>query len=45
MISSEFIKGSVKTIILKILKDEGPMHGYAITGKVGELTRGKIKLT
>lgn len=45
MISSELIKGSLKTIILKLLKEEGAMHGYAITRKVEELTEGKIKLT
>lgn len=45
MISSELIRGSLKTIVLKILKEEGPMHGYAITRKVEELTEGKIKLT
>lgn len=45
MISGELIKGSLKTIILKLLKEEGPLHGYAITRKVEELTEGKIKLT
>jgi DNA-binding PadR family transcriptional regulator len=45
MISSELIKGSLKTIILKVLEEEGPMHGYAITRKVEKLTEGKIKLT
>ena len=45
MISGEIIKGSLKTIVLKLLKEEGPMHGYAITRKVEELTGGKIKLT
>jgi PadR family transcriptional regulator PadR len=45
MISSDLIKGSLKTIVLKLLKEEGPMHGYAITRKVEELTAGKIKLT
>jgi PadR family transcriptional regulator PadR len=45
MIPSDLIKGSLKTIILKLLKEEGPMHGYAITLKVEELTRGKMKLT
>lgn len=45
MISSELIKGSLKTIVLKLLKEEGPMHGYAITKKVEDLTQGKIKLT
>jgi PadR family transcriptional regulator, regulatory protein PadR len=45
MISGDLIKGSLKTIVLKLLKEEGPMHGYAITRKVEELTQGKIKLT
>ena len=45
MIPSDLIKGSLKTIVLKLLKEEGPMHGYAITRKVEELTEGKIKLT
>jgi PadR family transcriptional regulator, regulatory protein PadR len=45
MISADLIKGSLKTIVLKLLKEEGPMHGYAITRKVEELTQGKIKLT
>jgi PadR family transcriptional regulator PadR len=27
------------------LKEEGPMHGYALTRKVEELTRGEIKLS
>jgi PadR family transcriptional regulator, regulatory protein PadR len=45
MISSELLKGSLKTIVLKLLKDEGPMHGYAITRRVEDLTEGKIKLT
>lgn len=45
MISSELISGSLKTIVMKLLKDDGPLHGYAITQKVEELTGGKIKLT
>ena len=45
MISNDLIKGSLKTIVLKLLKEEGPMHGYAITRKVEDLTKGKIKLT
>ena len=45
MISTDLIKGSLKIIVLKLLKEEGPMHGYAITRKVEELTDGKIKLT
>jgi DNA-binding PadR family transcriptional regulator len=45
MISSELFSGSLKTIVLKLLKDEGPLHGYAITQKVKKLTNGKITLT
>jgi len=45
MIPSDLIKGSLKTIVLKLLKEEGPLHGYAITSRVEELTEGKMKLT
>ncbi|HUX58846.1 MAG TPA: PadR family transcriptional regulator [Bacteroidales bacterium] len=45
MISTELLRGSLKTIVLKLLKEEGQLHGYAITRKVEELTEGKIKLT
>jgi DNA-binding PadR family transcriptional regulator len=45
MISTELLKGSLKTIILKVLEENGRMYGYEITRKVEELTAGKIKLT
>ena len=45
MISSELLKGSLKTIVLKLLKENGRMYGYEITRKVEDLTEGKIKLT
>ena len=45
MISSELLKGSMKTIVLKLLKENGRMYGYEITRKVEELTEGKISLT
>jgi len=45
MISSELLKGSLKTIVLKLLKENGRMYGYEITRKVEELTEGKISLT
>lgn len=44
MISSEFIKGSLTTIILKVLEDEGPLHGYGIARKMEILTQGQLKL-
>jgi len=45
MIPSDLIKGSLKTIVLKVLEENGRMYGYDITRKVEELTEGKIKLT
>lgn len=45
MYSSELIKGTLKTIILNLLKDGGRMYGYEITQKVKELTSEKIQIT
>ena len=45
MISSELLKGSLKTIILKLLEENGRMYGYEITRKVEDMTNGKMKLT
>lgn len=43
--SSELIKGTLKTIILKLLGDGNRMYGYEITQKVKELTGDRIQLT
>ncbi len=45
MISTDLLKGSLKTIILKTLEENGPMYGYQLTRKVEELSAGKIVLT
>jgi PadR family transcriptional regulator, regulatory protein PadR len=45
MISTDLIRGSLKTIVLKVLEENGRMYGYEITRKVEELSAGKIKLT
>jgi len=45
MISTDLIKGSLKTIVLKVLEENGRMYGYEITRKVEALTSGRIKLT
>ncbi len=45
MYSSELIKGTLKTIILKLLNEQKEMYGYEITKKVEELTHGKIQIT
>lgn len=43
--SSELIKGTLKTIVLKLLADNKRMYGYEITQKVKELTSDKIQIT
>ena len=45
MISNEFLKGLLKTLVLQVLEVEGPMHGYWITKKVKEATNGQVNLT
>ena len=45
MIPTDLLRGSLKTIVLKLLKENGRMYGYEITRRVEELTAGKIKLT
>ena len=42
MYSKELIKGTLKTIILKLLEDNSRMYGYEITQRVKELSEGKI---
>jgi DNA-binding PadR family transcriptional regulator len=43
--SSELIKGTLKTIILKLLRDNKKMYGYEITQTVKEITGERIQLT
>lgn len=45
MVPTELLKGSLRSIVLKLLSENGRMYGYEITQKVEELTQGKIKLT
>ena len=42
MITSELLKGTLTTIILKLLADNGKMYGYEITQKVKEISQAKI---
>ena len=42
MYSKELLKGTLSTIILKLLEDNGKMYGYEITKKVKELSDEKI---
>ncbi len=39
------LKGTLQTIILKLLNDNQEMYGYEITQKVKEQSEGGIKLT
>ncbi|MFZ2906750.1 MAG: helix-turn-helix transcriptional regulator [Cyclobacteriaceae bacterium] len=41
----ELLKGTLQTIILKILKDHGKMYGYELTQRVKELSAERILLT
>ncbi|MFD1255821.1 PadR family transcriptional regulator [Mucilaginibacter terrae] len=45
MSTSPLLKGTLQTIILKLLEDNEQMYGYEITQKVKELTAGEMKLT
>lgn len=45
MSNNNLIKGSLQTIILKLLEENKRMYGYEITQKVKELTAGEIKIT
>ena len=45
MISKDLLKGSLKSIILKLLAENEKMYGYEITQRVSDLSAGKIKLT
>ncbi len=45
MIDPKLLRGSLDTIILKLLDEHGEMYGYEITQKVKEITAGEIKLT
>lgn len=43
--STELLKGTLKTIVLKLLADNKKMYGYEITQRVKELTQDKIQIT
>ena len=45
MHSPELLKGTLQTIVLKVLKDHGKMYGYEITQCVKELSGERILLT
>lgn len=45
MPASNLFKGSLSTIVLKLLKEEGRMYGYEITQRVKAATQGKFRIT
>jgi PadR family transcriptional regulator, regulatory protein PadR len=45
MIANDLLKGTLRTIVLKLLSENPRLYGYEITQKVEELSKGKIKLT
>jgi DNA-binding PadR family transcriptional regulator len=45
MANSKLYKGSLNTIILKLLDEKGKMYGYEITQKVKDLTKGELQIT
>jgi PadR family transcriptional regulator PadR len=45
MSTNPLLKGSLQTIILKLLEDNDQMYGYEITQKVKEVSEGEIMLT
>lgn len=45
MHSPELLKGTLQTIVLKVLSDHGKMYGYEITQRVKDMSGGTILLT
>lgn len=45
MQSKEYIKGTIRTIVLKLLSEHPKMYGYEISQKVAELSSDQISLT
>ena len=45
MVSKDLLKGTLKTIVLKLLDENGRMYGYEITKEVEKLSQGTVILT
>ena len=45
MIARELIKGTLKYMVLNLLRENPKMYGYEITQVIDESSEGKIKLT
>jgi len=45
MANQKLYKGSLQTIILKLLENQEKMYGYEITQKVKDITQGALTIT
>ena len=45
MKNSQLYKGSLNTIIMKLLEENGKMYGYEITQRVKAITLGELTIT
>jgi DNA-binding PadR family transcriptional regulator len=45
MQKSNLYKGSLSTIVMKLLNDKGKMYGYQITREVEKITSGELVIT
>lgn len=45
MKNSQLYKGSLNTIIMKLLEENGKMYGYEVTQKVKLITKGELNIT
>ena len=45
MKNSPLYKGSLNTIIMRLLDENGRMYGYEITQRVKEITKGELHIT
>jgi len=45
MYSKELLKGTLRTIVLKLLAEKSWMYGYEITQHVKQLTQGRLLIT
>ena len=45
MYNKELIKGTLQTIILKLLSEKEKMYGYEITQHIKEMTKGDMVIT
>lgn len=43
--NKKLLRGSLETIVIKLLSDNKEMYGYEITQKVKELTQNEFKIT